>query len=493
MVVALLPVVAGCYDREKCQPELWGPVSVWSFIALDTGVVMANRLFDGWQQVKGCCRADSPEFEYDGQDRPWLFVARSPASYGLRFSTTTTAACNPRWATVSIDGVPVATRVMRRTVFDRGCGSPHVECPDDKLYEEVDDVVWDWTPPQPGYSTVEFEWGGYKRTLRMLIAETETEPPVAEIPVRCGRVQHIDDETWLCDRVAYHRGVAMQSWPDTALVSSVGKATVVEWGGDRVRLWRFDGGVASVTADLDAGVSPYMRWDGGGIRYFDRDDIYELDDGRVMLDAERELLFLDDVAGPEPRLSSMEFGAQVVSVYGQPVSVLQIGEGLTNVCRGFDVSETGDCHSVLGAPVAGGRDGVWFINGYWWVASVGYADGRLFSSTLRMAENAYDATTAGVDLPRWARSLDGGERLLGHSRGIVGSTQQGGCLFYDVQLDGGLIPRVYPEVGELEPPIGHWGVPQISEGGSDGEWRWCNKFHWSRSTGVTYIYRAPRR
>lgn len=185
--LVLTLATSGCFDRDQCQPVLWGPVGSWRFVASD-GVVMANRLFDGWQNVT------STAPEYEGLDRPWLLVAGKPASYGLRFSTKTTAACDPQWPKVSIDGEGVATRVKRRTVVE-GCTSPHF-CPEENLYEEVDDVIWDWTPSRPGYSSVDVEWGGYRRTLTMLIAATETSPPFAQIPARCRRVQKLDDETW---------------------------------------------------------------------------------------------------------------------------------------------------------------------------------------------------------------------------------------------------------------------------------------------------------
>ena len=483
-LIVLLPVVAGCYDREKCTPVAWGPVGNWHFIAPDNGAVMANRLFDGWQKVKGCCEPGAMEFEFDGGDRPWLMVAGSAASYGLRFSTATTGTCNPEWATVSIDGERMVPRVKRRTIFEDTCLSPH-GCPEDSLNEEVDDVIWDWTPATSGYSTLEFQWGNYKRSLRMLVAEAETESPVAEIPARCRRVQRVDESTWLCDRQAFRNGVAIQSWSNTSLLASLGAAAVLEWGENRIRLWRFDGGSAAVTLDMDAGVSPQMRWDGGQIRYLDRDDIFVLDGGQVVLDAAREVLFLDDALGAAPQLARREFGAQVASVHGQPVSVIFLGDGTTNVCRGLDVS---DCQLVQGIPVAAGEDGVWFVNGNWWAASVGYVGSQPFVSTIQMAEDAVYVQHGMIDFRGGRLSEDAGEPLEGRLRRVKAETRQGGCLFYDVHLDGGLIPRIYPEVGELEPPFVSWQLPQSTSGDGEGEWRWCVKL----KAGITSVYRAPR-
>lgn len=279
----------------------------------------------------------------------------------------------------------------------------------------------------------------------------------------------------------------MQSWPDNSLVASTSGA-VVEWGDNRIRVWRFDGGASFATVDLDAGVSPVMRGDGGLARHLDRDDIFVLDGGRVILDAEREVLFLDDALGSSPQLSRRSFGAQVASVRGRLVSVEYLGSQRSRVCLGL--GETA-CKEVSGLPAAVGEDGVWFVGSVWatnFVSSVSFLDnGPLVASAL-FAEDLVPAEDGSQDTPGAVpRKLDGGEELHGHWRRLRTQTRQGGCLFYDVRLDGGLIPRMYPEVGELEPPFVSWNLPQGVLGDGEGEWRWCVK----QGAGLTSIYRAP--
>lgn len=463
---ALLAVVAGCYDSQKCQPELVGPAGVWLFNRRGDGTLMVNRSAPFGSGVG-----------VPANDVPWLLTDSKLASYGLRYSRASVASCDPQLLTVDLDGEPLMPRLSYGLVDTFACN----HCEAVKL--PVVDVYFEWTPTRAGSSTANITWANYTKSLSLLVAETERDAPAVVLPRACRFVQRISSDAWLCDHALFISGNEVFSWPLDGLVTRLGESELVEWRAGSVWVWALDGGSPALVKEVRVGTSPIEKVVDAPSPEFWRDDVFVVGDAGLVLDADTEVVLVDDVHADVPSVRRIPFAGQVVPSGDELISFTKNGIDPMEVCIGLEPQRA--CETYGAYPIGSGDGQLWFSESTILSTVLGtitVSDGGLTTAVLFSGE--LGRVTPGVSADSFDSKLDtrpdGG--VFVRRRTAISNSYTPACVVYE-RRNSTILPRMLPVSFSLEDWVR---APYRRPADSSDGWAWC-----VAPGGSTFVYAAP--